>query len=608
MEQHPARRQEAKKPKPNKQNKKTTTALNQVNEIATSDEDDLLRSPARGETSTPKAKVDALKQAATNFANRNAIAGTGLIKEPRLTSTPMSGAVAAQIKQTTTSCLFGAGLPSTSTTKTNTNQNASNVAIGAQNKSTFAHGTNANVKPKQKHNEIQKNMPRLARSDDSASDTGGAAFASTPVIAHNRPSTSNSQGINELHKKIPKRRGGRKYQMQKQNQLLYAQNTPVQKGNQNQPLGIPNNSNKYLLGPSTGGFHERVASVKRQRVKGDTPPEITSRNKVAKRTDKRLSTSTTCQLPSMADVVKDSHLLVAIIDMPIPGIIIPFSQENYKKIYQAITSFVAAEISKSIAIPTFDENTYVRGIMRVRCSTQGARTWLESAIPYIPKLWNNMSLQLIDYDKIPTPHKLLGLFPNCDLDCNTICKVLQEQNNSQIDVGRWSILSNKKSHIGTHIAFAVSEDQYEIVRGLGFKLYFGAARASFKDLSEKVRPNTAQIVDETTETSEMDVTEPSDEETTIVENIRKTSLETEPPETEGDAHQQIADSAPMDTTTTDEQPTAQQTTAGAEVNTEKNIQQSEAQNTSAPMDLNVETTSDSAQLNTAGAEQPNIIL
>lgn len=216
-----------------------------------------------------------------------------------------------------------------------------------------------------------------------------------------------------------------------------------------------------------------------------------------------------------------------------------------------------------------------------------------------------MSLHAIENDKMPAPRKLLGLFPNCDFDCNTICTLLQEQNSNQINVGRWTILSNKKSQFGTHIAFAVSEDQYEIVKGLDFKLYFGAARASFKDISENVSAATAQREDENTEISTMDITEVSDDEVTMVEKeIRNASIETDSSEIDGDAHQKTTDGAPTDKSQTDEQHEAQQPShTGAMLHTENNIQQNAAQNPGAPAELNAETKSVAAQQLDASAAQ-----
>lgn len=54
---------------------------------------------------------------------------------------------------------------------------------------------------------------------------------------------------------------------------------------------------------------------------------------------------------SMASAIKDAHLLVAVIDMPIPGIIKPLTKENYKKIFNALNMFLVEEVKKKCLNP-----------------------------------------------------------------------------------------------------------------------------------------------------------------------------------------------------------------------------------------------------------------
>lgn len=161
--------------------------------------------------------------------------------------------------------------------------------------------------------------------------------------------------------------------------------------------------------------------------------------------------------------------------------------------------------------------------MRIRCSTPGAKTWLESAALYIPNLWDNMKLHVVEFNKIPTPHKILGLFPNCHMEERVICCMLQAMNEC-VNVSAWSIINSKTSDMGTHVCFAINADQYAILKGCNFKLFFGAGTALFKDLSENMSVQSAQEEMNTEDNSDMEVSDDVSEVTIISNHINKTNI------------------------------------------------------------------------------------
>lgn len=128
------------------------------------------------------------------------------------------------------------------------------------------------------------------------------------------------------------------------------------------------------------------------------------------------------QQPTMAEVVSDANLLVALIDMPVPDVVRPLSKAQYNKVYQAINAFMFAELNKGSCLPAFSENKYVRGHMQIRCSTPGAKAWLTSAIQYIPNLWEGISLKMVDHDKIPQPKKCSDCFAIASLSLKIYAK------------------------------------------------------------------------------------------------------------------------------------------------------------------------------------------
>lgn len=80
-----------------------------------------------------------------------------------------------------------------------------------------------------------------------------------------------------------------------------------------------------------------------------------------------------------------------------------------------------------------------RGVMKVTCSTPGAKSWLSNAVQRIPPLWSNIQLKVIDFNKLPQQNRVLGLFPNCKLNIEQIRQILAAMN-PQLSVGCWTIL------------------------------------------------------------------------------------------------------------------------------------------------------------------------
>lgn len=162
------------------------------------------------------------------------------------------------------------------------------------------------------------------------------------------------------------------------------------------------------------------ASFKRNRTRGGTPPDCVNASQIRKIHDSQQNR--TQSTPTLAQVVSDANLLIAVFDMPVPGIVVPFTKEKYAKLYETINTFLFAALDKLHHVPTFSENSFVRGVMRIRCSTPASKSWLECAIPYIQNMWENMKLSVTEFDKIPSPNKILGLFPNCHIERENICK------------------------------------------------------------------------------------------------------------------------------------------------------------------------------------------
>lgn len=327
----------------------------------------------------------------------------------------------------------------------------------------------------------------------------------------------------------PKRkrnRAGKRVQAKKLRQaILDAQNALTSSDNSGMPEIVqkqtalqPSDTNKNT-GNAVNRQLQQIKSSstpKRALARGDTPPDVAHVTKRGKKNTAAHYSGTTPK-PTMAEVVTDANLVLAIIDMPVPDVMVPLTKEKYDKLYQTINAFIMQSLDApgNHAIPTFGENKHTKGVMKIRCSTPASKTWISSAIRYFPPLWKDMKLKAIIFNELPRSKKVLGLFQNCTLSNENVLKMLGAMN-SCIDANRWSIISRSTTAKGTHIVMSINDDQLAALHSCDFKLHFGAGTAKFKDISKKiVRADASNEAASDMDVSENDE-ESDDNEVTIV--------------------------------------------------------------------------------------------
>lgn len=148
--------------------------------------------------------------------------------------------------------------------------------------------------------------------------------------------------------------------------------------------------------------------------------------------------------------------------------------------------------------------------MKLCCSTLAAKAWLTAAVRYIPSEWTGMNLFVVDFDKIPMPHKILGLFKTNGLNEAQILRMLSSMNMG-VDTSRWNVLSMKSTDKGTHVVFDIDDEQYAVLSGRNFSLFFGAGTALFKDLSKKRNGAKAQPDEMDLSLSDLDLHDEDDD-------------------------------------------------------------------------------------------------
>lgn len=362
---------------------------------------------------------------------------------------------------------------------------------------------------------------------DANNAISGATPPSTllPILRPHLNATSTPNKTGGAGKK--RRRGGKKYKEQmarkaerekseRNNTSLSsagATNPQKQQPNAQTQMNVVNRDAKpNLQGPKT---------TKRARVTGGTPPEVDHKHKNRRQANNSNAPMTSTARPSTADAVIEANLVVAVIDSPAPSVILPLDKAKYNALYESINNTLFSDIEKCSVIPTFDENKHVRGVMKIKCSTQGSKAWLIDAIGRTAPLWENMQLKVVDFDKLPQQNRILGLFPNCKFNAEQIRRMLNAMN-PHVNVGCWTILSSKTTDKGAHVAFGVDKLQLDMLTANRFKLFFGAGSAIFNYISKKTANGQQQRVDESAmdiQTTDLEESDDDDEITITINNV-----------------------------------------------------------------------------------------
>lgn len=189
---------------------------------------------------------------------------------------------------------------------------------------------------------------------------------------------------------------------------------------------------------------------------------------------------------TMTDDVSDTSLIVAIYDSPAKDIIKPMDKAKYDRLFESINNTLFSEIDKCSVMPTFISNRYVRGVMRIECSTHAAKSWFSNTIcmiQYTKPLWHNMQLKVVDFEELPLQNAVLGLFLNCKLNAAQIHRILIAMN-PKLNVECWTILGSKTVENVVHVAFGIDELQLDMLSAQHFRLHFGVGYALFRNISK----------------------------------------------------------------------------------------------------------------------------
>lgn len=218
-------------------------------------------------------------------------------------------------------------------------------------------------------------------------------------------------------------------------------------------------------------------ALKRSRVTGDTPPEQSGR---FKRKDHKITPQQT-----MAQVVVNAHLTMAIVHAPEQGAFAPLTPQNFSNIFEQINLMMFENVEKNLQLPCFDETRLTRGVVKVVCGSEYSKTWLIMNASKLSEMLK-MRLEVCEFDKIPKPTLFLAFFPHFQKDDDSILRMLNACNPSLPNIV-WTVSRRKVLANGTHLLIRVDEPNANIISKHEQSMRFGMGIARFRRIIPKVK-------------------------------------------------------------------------------------------------------------------------
>lgn len=232
---------------------------------------------------------------------------------------------------------------------------------------------------------------------------------------------------------------------------------------------------------------------------------------------KRLANMAT---PTYSNVVSETVLTVAVIDLASDGTVVPLSDGRGDRLLKAQNDKTFDSLNAGVFLPAFDDTRDIGTAIRMKCTNAATRQWLVEATRGLTNMWRDANIVVIDYRDLPKPHKVNAWFPGCDKPTSQILRML-EALNSGLNTTSWSVIRRKASDKGLSLSLAIDDESLEALRSKNFKLYFGVVTAVFYLLEKKKQPNNTEV-----QTKEIEKME-TDEATTATNAVASVGSTTE---------------------------------------------------------------------------------
>lgn len=188
-------------------------------------------------------------------------------------------------------------------------------------------------------------------------------------------------------------------------------------------------------------------------------------------------------------------MAVAVMDYPNTS----FTKAQANEFKSAILKEVIAQKDSELK-PHFQSCTYVKGYLRVHCSDEDTRRWLQRVVAKLAVPEGMANLKIIAEKNLLKGDIYTGFFPDSRKDTNEAILEFVESQNDSIDTSKWKILSRKEvqNKQVVELTFTLDMPSAKTLQGLGYELNYKfnkiKIRKQTKSGDSPANPNQRPVV------------------------------------------------------------------------------------------------------------------
>lgn len=162
-------------------------------------------------------------------------------------------------------------------------------------------------------------------------------------------------------------------------------------------------------------------------------------------------------------------MAVAFMDYPNSS----FSKTQANEFKSAILKEVIAQKDSELK-PHFQSCNYVKGYLRVHCSDEDTRRWLQRVVAKLAVPEGMANLKIIAERNLLKGDIYIGFFPDSRKDNNEAIMEFVESQNESIDTSKWKILSRKEvqNKQTVELTFTMDQASAKSLQALGYELNY----------------------------------------------------------------------------------------------------------------------------------------
>lgn len=178
-----------------------------------------------------------------------------------------------------------------------------------------------------------------------------------------------------------------------------------------------------------------------------------------------------------ADPAGGMVMAVAVMDYPNTS----FTKTQANDFKSAILKEVIAQKDSELK-PHFESCTYVKGYLRVHCSDEDTRRWLQRVVSKLTVPEGMEKLKIIAEKNLLKGDIYTGFFPDSRKDENAAILEFVESQNESIDTSKWKILSRKEvpNKQAVELTFTMDQGSAKSIQALGYEVNYKFNKIKFR--------------------------------------------------------------------------------------------------------------------------------